>query len=75
MKTEFKVSGMHCKSCIAVISMNIEELPGITAVFGDPEKGVVQVTFDEKKATHSEIVKKIEESGSYKVLLAESKKG
>ncbi|MBS3061069.1 MAG: heavy-metal-associated domain-containing protein [Candidatus Diapherotrites archaeon] len=73
MKTVFSVSGMHCKSCIAVIKMNVGDLNGISEVSGDPDKGWVSVGFDEKKTRVEDIVKKIEQDG-YKVTRFEEKK-
>jgi len=66
MITEFKVGGMHCNSCVALIKMSVNELEGITDVSGDQGKGFIRVSFDESQAKVKEIVKKIEQEG-YKV--------
>jgi copper chaperone CopZ len=67
MKTEFKVSGMHCNSCIALIKMDLEEMPGVREVKGDYQKGTILVDYDEKKANVKTMPSKIEGNG-YKVL-------
>jgi copper chaperone CopZ len=72
MKEEFKISGIHCNSCISLIKMNIEELDGIKEIKGDEKANTVLVNFDEKITNEKEIIKKIEIDG-YKVV-AKSKK-
>jgi len=67
MIKELNVKGMHCKSCVALIKMGLEDLGGVNKVEGDFEKGRVLVDFDEKKITLKEISSKIEEDG-YKVV-------
>ncbi len=64
---EFSVSGMHCKSCLMLVKINLKELEGVKDVSGSWEKGSVQVAFDEGKASIKEIMKKIEQEG-YKVV-------
>jgi len=69
---EFKVSGMHCNSCVSLVKMNLEDLDGVSKIDAD-EKGNVKVNFDEIKADVKEIVKKIELDG-YKVVNYKMKK-
>jgi len=64
--TEFKVSGMHCNSCISLIKMSVQELEGITDVFGEQEKGFVRVSYGDSSVSVKDILKKIEKEG-YKV--------
>ena len=66
MKAEFKVSGMHCDSCVAIIKMDLEEIEGIKKITGDYQKGKVSVEYDEKKTNINEIARVIEKAG-YKV--------
>ncbi|MFH0954654.1 MAG: heavy-metal-associated domain-containing protein [Candidatus Micrarchaeota archaeon] len=67
MISEFKVSGMHCDSCIALIRMNLSGVNGVKKVSGDPKKGVVLVETDGSNVDLNVLVKKIEEDG-YKVI-------
>lgn len=67
MKTEFKVSGMHCPSCPKLIAMNVEEVNGVKGVSADEKAGTVEVSYDEKKAKVKDIISKIETDG-YKVI-------
>ncbi len=66
MKAEFKISGIHCKSCIALIKMNVEEIKGVSEIQGDNDKGTLKLTYDENKAKLADIIKAIEQDG-YKV--------
>ncbi|MEK6959199.1 MAG: heavy-metal-associated domain-containing protein [archaeon] len=65
-KIEFKVTGMHCKSCNSVIEMTLNDLKGVSGVKGNYEKGIVTVTFDET-AQNADSLKKAIESEGYKV--------
>ena len=66
MKAEYKVKGMHCNSCVAIIKMDLEEIEGIKKVTGDYQKGKVSVEYDEKKTNINEMKRVIEKAG-YKV--------
>ncbi len=66
MNAEFKIGGIHCKSCIALIKMNIEEIKGISEISGNNDKGTLKVKYDEKTAKLTDIIKAIEQDG-YKV--------
>lgn len=67
MKEEFKISGIHCNSCISLIKMNIGDLEGIKEINGDQNNKTILVTFDETLTNEKEIIKKIETDG-YKVM-------
>jgi copper chaperone CopZ len=73
MIAEFKVTGMHCNSCLSLIKMSVQELEGIADVSGDQDKGIVKVVFDEKTASVKDIVKKVEQEG-YKVVKQATRK-
>ena len=73
MKAEFKISGIHCKSCIALIKMNIEELSGIKSVEKGSKEDLLRVDFDDKKVNVKDIISKIE-SDEYKVVSHSEKK-
>lgn len=70
--SEFKVSGIHCKSCIALIKMNIEELPGIADIAADEKSSIVRVAFDQSATDAKSIIQKIE-SGGYKAVECKGK--
>jgi len=72
MISEFKVSGIHCKSCIALIKMNIEELPGIADIATDDKNNIVRVNFDQSATDVKSIIKRIE-SGGYKAAECKNK--
>lgn len=63
MKKVFSVSGMHCGSCAKIISMELEELPGVKSVNVDYAGGKATVEFDEKKADAGKIVETIKKAG------------
>lgn len=66
MNTEFKIAGIHCNGCLALIKMSIEELKGIKEIKVNKTKNKVIVSYNEKQTSVEEIIKKIEQSG-YKV--------
>lgn len=68
--TEFKVEGIHCPSCIALIKMGLSDLKGVEEVKGNEKQKTVQVKFDEKKTNEKEISKIIEQEGEYTVVKA-----
>jgi len=67
MITEFKVNGMHCNSCVALIKMELVENKGVKEVKGNFQKGTINVNFDEKRTTIKELANGIEKTG-YKIL-------
>ncbi|MFA6064627.1 MAG: heavy-metal-associated domain-containing protein [archaeon] len=66
MITNFKVDGMHCNSCVALIKMELEENKAVKEVKGDFQKGSITVDYDDKKTNINELKKGIEEAG-YKI--------
>lgn len=64
MKTAvLKVSGMHCSSCSMLVTMNLEDLPGIGSVECDHATGRTVVEFDDSQVSIDEISKTIAEAG------------
>lgn len=57
-----KIKGMHCKSCEAVIKMELEDL-GITECEIDYKTGKATITFDENKANTEQIKSTIKKQG------------
>ncbi|MEM4397138.1 MAG: heavy-metal-associated domain-containing protein [Candidatus Woesearchaeota archaeon] len=66
MKKTLKINGMHCKSCVSLIKMALEE-KGVKA---NVAIGKADVDYDDKKISIDEIKKIIENEG-YKVVLIE----
>lgn len=54
-----KVSGMHCRSCSALIDMTVDELDGVSSVRTDHESGETVVTFDPDAVTIDAIIEAI----------------
>lgn len=44
--TTFQVSGMHCSSCSMLVTLNLEDLPGVTKVECDHATGRTSVDHD-----------------------------
>lgn len=63
MKTIIKVSGMHCSGCEMNINMALNEINGIKKVKASHKKNIVEIEFDESKASLDEIKNKIKETG------------
>ena len=43
----FPTSGMHCKSCAMMITMDLEDVAGVESVDVDLVQGTTRVTYDE----------------------------
>lgn len=65
MEKTFKVTGMHCTSCEILIKDALNDLkaPGLKVMEVSSKKGIVRVTFDEKKIAESKIKAVIEAEG------------
>ncbi len=60
---KLKINGMHCSSCSKVISMGLEELPGIGKIEINEASKTAQVEYDENKTNPGAILKNIKDSG------------
>lgn len=58
-----KVEGMSCAHCKAAIEEELGKLPGVEYSNADPEKGTVEVRYDERKATNDDLEGAVEEAG------------
>lgn len=65
-KIIFKVSGMHCNGCSASIGKALSRLDGIEHAEADFQKGIADITYNEKVIEKEKIVETIEDLG-YKV--------
>ena len=45
--TEYTVTGMTCQHCVASVTEEVSELPGVTAVEVDLASGALRVTGDD----------------------------
>ena len=60
MKKEFKIEGMSCNHCVAVVQ---KSLARINLKNYEVNIGSVKVDFDEHKIKEDEIIKAIQEAG------------
>lgn len=64
MKTiQFKVDGMHCNSCVSLITMELSDVSGITGVDIDLKTGLGSATLTESSVSESDILLAIERAG------------
>lgn len=64
MKTiQFKVEGMHCNSCVTLITMELSNITGVTGVMVDLKTGLGSVTLTENTVGESDIISAIERAG------------
>lgn len=62
-KATFKVTGMHCSSCSMLVTMNLEEIPGVSAVDCNHASGVTVVEFDDSLTTPAALLRTVTEAG------------
>lgn len=67
MKKEFKIKGMHCKSCIMIVNENLTDIKGVKKASVSLEKNNAVVEFDDKLVKEKQLIDAIEKDG-YKVL-------
>lgn len=66
----FKTTGMHCPSCSMLITMNLEDLDGVTSVDCNHATGDTRVTFEEGVIDASKVRQAIVEAGYQAELVA-----
>jgi len=59
----FKITGMHCSSCSMLVTMNLEELPGVSSVECNHASGKTVVTFDDSLITIASLQSAVTEAG------------
>ena len=57
------VEGMSCGHCKAAVEEELGKLEGVERSNADLEKGTVEVSYDEGRVTHEELVGAVEEAG------------
>ena len=64
MKTEkISVKGMHCASCEILVNEALQELDGVKKSSSSWKKGIVEVSYDDKKTTLGKIKDTIKKEG------------
>ena len=59
--TEYTVTGMTCQHCVASVTEEVSELPGVTAVEVDLASGALRVTGDH--VTDAQVEAAVAEAG------------
>ena len=65
-KLQWKVEGMHCKSCETIIMEDLQDTGAVQDIHVSADKGTVHLTYDENKIKETKIKQIIEKEG-YKV--------
>ena len=66
-KVELKIKGMHCKSCVMLVSDALTDVKGVKSADVSLEHNKAVISYDEKLATEKQLINTIEAEG-YKVL-------
>lgn len=59
----FKVDGMHCNSCVTLITMELAEVAGVTGVMVDLKTGLGSATLTASSAGESDVIAAVERAG------------
>jgi copper chaperone len=57
------VEGMSCGHCKAAVEEELNELSGVEYSNADPQKGTVEVRYDESRTTDEDLIGAVEEAG------------
>ena len=57
------VEGMSCGHCKAAVEGELNRLPGVEYSNADPEKGTVEVRYDDSRTTDEDLEGAVEEAG------------
>ncbi len=66
-KIDLDITGMHCQSCVTLITKRLEKEPGVSYVNVNLTTEKATVNFDESKVSEAKITTAIEGMGGYKV--------
>lgn len=61
--TVLEVTGMHCPACSMLITMELQDLPGVSAVDCSHHTGDTSVTFDPTAITIDAITETVRRAG------------
>lgn len=62
-ETMFTVPDLHCDHCKATVEGELNKLAGVENSSADPEKGAVEITYDERQITPEELKGTIKDAG------------
>ncbi len=62
-KIVFRVTDMHCTSCVMLVESIEDELPGVQRVKASYQKARVEVEYDETMVSEAQIVAAIKQKG------------
>ncbi len=57
------VEGMSCGHCKAAVEEELSKLPGVEYSKADPQKGTVEVRYDDGRTTNEDLIGAVEEAG------------
>lgn len=61
--TTFTVPDLHCEHCKATVEGELNELAGVNHSSADPEKGAVEVSYNEAQVTAERLKETISNAG------------
>jgi len=61
VKKEYKIEGMHCRSCEILLENQIKKIVGVNSVRASSKNGKIIVGYD--KDVHNEVIRTIKENG------------
>jgi len=62
-KSVFRVTDMHCSSCVMLVESIEDDLPGVQRVKASYQKARVEVEYDETMVSEAQIVAAIKQKG------------
>ena len=65
MKITLKIQGMHCASCVAILTRALKKIEGVTSASVNYSTEKAMVEFDNKKIDASHLIAAIKSKGSY----------
>ncbi len=72
-KTNLDITGMHCQSCVTLITKKLQKNPAIKYVNVNFATEKASIDFDEEKTSVDTIIKSVQELGGYTAKLASDK--
>jgi copper chaperone CopZ len=63
VKQVFRVTDMHCSSCVMHVESIEDDLPGIRRVKASYQKARMEVEYDETKVSEAQIIAAVKEKG------------
>ncbi|HLC81612.1 MAG TPA: cation transporter, partial [Candidatus Nanoarchaeia archaeon] len=62
-KTTLKITGMHCASCVNILTRSLQKVEGVASVSINYSTEKALVEFEEKKTAEEELIKTIKSKG------------